>query len=129
MYGVPPFGYNYLSPSPPLFATPFVNSQNGAQNTDPFPLDFPPHNVSASNPVYRVQFRRGHADQRGPLFLLPQQRALYRKLHVFHSASDRTRGAVLTVSYAGNQGHHLLVLDPVNVGNPALCLSLSQPVK
>jgi hypothetical protein len=31
------------------------------------------------------------------------------------------------VSYAGNQGHHLLVLVPVNVGNPALCLSLSQP--
>jgi hypothetical protein len=31
------------------------------------------------------------------------------------------------VSYAGNQGHHLLVLVPENIGNPALCLSLSQP--
>jgi hypothetical protein len=38
-----------------------------------------------------------------------------------------TRNALLTVSYAGNQGHHLLVLLPVNAGNPALCLSLSQP--
>ena len=26
MYGVPPFGYNYLSPAPPLFATPFINA-------------------------------------------------------------------------------------------------------
>jgi hypothetical protein len=33
---------------------------------------------------------------------------------------------LLTVSYAGNQGHHLLVLAPENPGNPALCLSLSQ---
>jgi hypothetical protein len=33
----------------------------------------------------------------------------------------------LTVSYAGNEGHHLLVLVPANLGNPALCLSLSQP--
>jgi hypothetical protein len=30
------------------------------------------------------------------------------------------------VSYAGNEGHHLLVLVPQNQGNPALCLSLSQ---
>ncbi len=26
MYAVPPFGYNYLSPEPPLFATPFINA-------------------------------------------------------------------------------------------------------
>jgi hypothetical protein len=37
MYGIPPFGYNYLSPAPPLFATPFTNASNGAQNADPFP--------------------------------------------------------------------------------------------
>lgn len=42
MYGVPPFGYNYLSSSPPLFSTPFITASNGTQNTDPFPLNFPP---------------------------------------------------------------------------------------
>jgi hypothetical protein len=56
MYGVPPFGYNYLSPAPPLFATPFVNSGDGAQNADPFPLSFPPHNVSANNPFTAFDF-------------------------------------------------------------------------
>src|ERR1039458_10306277 len=35
--------------------------------------------------------------------------------------------ALATVSYVGNQGHHLLVDVPTNLGNPALCLSLSQP--
>jgi hypothetical protein len=35
-----------------------------------------------------------------------------------------TRDTVLTASYVGNQGHRLLTLLPVNVGDPALCLSL-----
>ena len=34
---------------------------------------------------------------------------------------------LLGVSYVGNQAHHLLVLEAANPGNPALCLSLSQP--
>jgi hypothetical protein len=34
---------------------------------------------------------------------------------------------LLNVSYVGNQAHHLLVLEAANPGNPALCLSLSQP--
>ena len=58
MYGVPPFGYNYLSPEPPLFSTPFINSANGAENTDPFPLNFPPHNVSADIPTLGSILRR-----------------------------------------------------------------------
>ena len=38
-----------------------------------------------------------------------------------------TPSIVLTTSYVGNEGHHLLVLLPTNVGNAQLCLSLSQP--
>jgi len=34
---------------------------------------------------------------------------------------------VFSASYVGNQGHRLLVLIEANPGNPALCLSLSQP--
>ena len=34
-----------------------------------------------------------------------------------------------TISYVGNQAHHLLVLESANPGNPALCLSLSQSSK
>jgi hypothetical protein len=35
-----------------------------------------------------------------------------------------TRNMVLTASYVGNQGHHLLTLVSANPGDPALCLSL-----
>jgi hypothetical protein len=34
---------------------------------------------------------------------------------------------LFSLSYVGNQAHHLLVLEAANPGNPALCLSLSQP--
>ena len=50
MYGVPPYGYNYISPAPPLFATPFITAANGVNNGQPFPQQFPPLNVSAANP-------------------------------------------------------------------------------
>ena len=34
---------------------------------------------------------------------------------------------VISASYVGNQGHRLLVMEEANPGDPALCLSLSQP--
>src|ERR1700744_1027419 len=50
MYAVPPFGYNYLSPQPPLLAQPFVNVADGGVQSNPYPLALPPHGVSRSHP-------------------------------------------------------------------------------
>jgi len=126
MYGVPPFGYNYLSPAPPLFATPFINAADGTQNTDPFPLSFPPHNVSASNPYSGFDWPAVTPIAADPYFYY-RNSVPYTENYMFSIQRQITKDALLTVSYAGNQGHHLLVLVPTNVGNPALCLSLSQP--
>ena len=126
MYGVPPFGYNYLSPAPPLFATPFINSANGAQNTDPFPLNFPPHNVSAQNPFTGFNFAAVTPISADPYFYY-RNSVPYTENYMFSIQRQIGDSALLTVSYAGNEGHHLLVLVPANLGNPALCLSLSQP--
>jgi Carboxypeptidase regulatory-like domain/TonB-dependent Receptor Plug Domain len=125
MYGVPPFGYNYLSPAPPLFATPFINAGDGAQNTDPFPLNFPPHNVSASNPFTAFNWAAVTPDSADPFFY-DRNTVPYTENYMFSIQRQIANQSLLTVSYAGNQGHHLLVLVPQNVGNPALCLSLSQ---
>ena len=38
-----------------------------------------------------------------------------------------TTNILLTMSYAGNQGHHILAVVSNNPSNQALCLSLSQP--
>jgi len=126
MYGVPPYGYNYLSPEPPLLATPFINSSNGVENTDPFPLKFPPHNVSASSPYMGFNFAAVTPISADPFFY--QRNAVpYTENFMFSIQRQLAKTALLTVSYAGNEGHHLLVLVPQNLGNTALCLSLSQP--
>ncbi len=126
MYGVPPFGYNYLSPQPPLLATPFINSANGTQNADPFPLRFPPHNVSAKNPDAGFDFGAVTPISADPYFYY-RNSVPYTESYMFSIQRQIRKNALLTISYAGNEGHHLLVLVPANLGNPALCLSLSQP--
>jgi len=126
MYGVPPFGYNYLSPAPPLFATPFITAANGSQNTNPFPLDFPPHNVSAQNPFTGFNFAAVTPISADPYFYY-RNSVPYTENYMFSLQRQIAGDTLLTVSYVGNEGHHLLVLVPTNVGNPALCLGLSQP--
>lgn len=126
MYGIPPFGYNYLSPAPPLLATPFITAANGSENTNPFPLDFPPHNVSAQSPYTAFNFGAATPISADPYFYY-RNSVPYTENYMFSLQRQIGGSALLTVSYAGNEGHRLLVLVPTNVGNPALCLSLSQP--
>ena len=124
-YGVPPFGYNYLSPAPVMMATPFTSASNGTQNTNPFPLAFPPHNVSAKNPDTNFNWPNVIPVSAFPAFgsnnVVP-----YAENYMF-SLQRELKNTLITVSYAGNQGHHLMLDVPANVGNPALCLALSQP--
>jgi hypothetical protein len=123
MYGVPPFGYNYLSPAPPLFANPFIAAADGTQNTDPFPLNFPPHSVSAANPYTSFDFVAATPISADPYFY-DRNTVPYTENYMVSIERQFFSSARLTVSYAGNQGHHLPVLLPQNVGNPQLCLSI-----
>jgi hypothetical protein len=122
----PPYGYDYTSFAPPLFATPFVTAASGANNGQRFPEPIPAFGASAQNPnssVYWAQylpitgvpsFFHGNVTPYSESYTLSVQREL-------------ARDTVLTASYVGTQAHHLLVLISANPGNPALCLSLSQP--
>ena len=112
MYGVPPFGYNYLSPAPPLFATPFITAASGAQNTNPYPLNYKAFDFSAVIPI--------SADP----YFYNRNSVPYTENYMFSIERQFFSSTRLTVSYAGNQGHHLLVLVPQNVGDPQICLSL-----
>jgi hypothetical protein len=124
MYGVPPFGYNYLSPSPPLFATPFVNAGDGVQNTDPFPLNFPPQNVSARNPFTGFDFSSVIPISADPYWYYKNV-VPYTENYMFSIQRQISMSALLTVSYVGNEGHHLIVTDQTNPGNPQLCMELA----
>jgi hypothetical protein len=126
MYAVPPFGYNYLSPEPPLFATPFINAADGGQETDPFPLTFPPHNLSAKNPYRSFAFPSVVPISADPYFY-DRNDVPYTENYMLSFERQISPSALLTISYVGNEGHHLLEEVSSNPGNAALCLSLSQP--
>jgi hypothetical protein len=125
MYGVPPFGYNYLSPEPPLFATPFINAADGNQNANPFPLTFPLHNISAGNPD-RQSFASVIPISADVSFYY-RNAVPYTENYMLSFERQITSKMLLTMSYVGNEGHHILAIVSNNPANQALCLNLSQP--
>jgi Carboxypeptidase regulatory-like domain len=123
MYSVPPFGFNYLSPGPPLMATPFITAATGFNNGQRFPFPFPPHSVSASHPDTSVNWANFVPLAADPFFYY-RNRVPYTDSYMFSLQRQLTSSTLLTVSYVGNQGHRILALVSANPGDPALCLSL-----
>jgi hypothetical protein len=124
MYSVPPFGYNYLSPGPPLLATPFITAASGFNNGQRFPFSFPPHNVSRSHPDASINWANFTPLAADPFFYY-RNRAPYINNYMFSVQRQIASQTLLTISYVGNQGHNILTIVPVNPGNPALCLSIA----
>ena len=124
MYAVPPFGFNYLSPAPPLLATPFITAATGVNNGQRFPFPFPSHSVSRTNPDTSVNWANFTPIAADPFFYY-RNRAPYTNNYMFSIQRQITGHTLLTVSYVGNQGHRILTLVSANPGDPALCLSLA----
>jgi hypothetical protein len=123
MYAVPPFGFNYLSPGPPLLATPFVTAATGVNNGQRFPFPFPSHSVSRTNPDTTVNWANFTPIAADPFFYY-RNRAPYTNNYMLSLQRQITGHTLLTISYVGNQGHRILTLVSANPGDPALCLSL-----
>jgi len=124
MYSVPPFGYNYLSPAPPLLATPFITAATGVNNEQRFPFPFPPHNLSPSNPDAAVNWSNFLPLSADPFFYY-RNRVAYIDSYMVSMQRQITAATLLTVSYVGNQGHHILTLVSADPGSASLCLSLA----
>ncbi|MCU1320568.1 MAG: Oar protein [Acidobacteriaceae bacterium] len=123
MYAVPPFGYNYLSPGPPLLATPFITAATGVNNGQRFPFPFPSKSASTSNPDTAVDWSNFLPLAADPFFN-HKNRPAYLSNYMLSFQRQITESGLLTVSYVGNQGHRILALVSVNPGDPQLCLSL-----
>jgi hypothetical protein len=82
--------------------------------------------VSRSNPGSNIDF-----SQFEPISATPGYKTTnttpYTESYMLSIQRQLNSNIVVAVSYVGNQSHHLLVLEAANPGNPALCLSLSQP--
>ena len=121
-----PYGTTYTSPAPPLFATPFITAANGQNHGQPFPYSFAPLNSSRRNPDSNVDWSTYEPISGIPGFDIHNQTPYTEEwsLSLERQAGPKT---VLNASYLGTSSHHQLVLIEPNPGNPALCLSLSQP--
>ncbi|MFZ0313228.1 MAG: carboxypeptidase regulatory-like domain-containing protein [Candidatus Korobacteraceae bacterium] len=124
--GNAPFGITYTSPAPPLFATPFTTASTGQFLGQPFPVALATGSASSSKPNANINW-----SQFEPIAGIPGYATTNRIPYVeeYMLSIERQLGpnTVLSAAYVGNQGHRLLVMIEANPGNPALCLSLSQP--
>jgi Carboxypeptidase regulatory-like domain len=124
--GNAPFGITYSSPAPPLFATPFITASTGQNQGQPFPVGLAKGEASSSNPDPNINW-----SQFEPISGIPgyatTNRIPYANEYMVSLERQLSRNTVLSASYVGSEGHHLLVLREANPGNPALCLGLSQP--
>ena len=121
-----PYGTTYTSPQAPLFATPFINASDGVDNGQPFPYKFAPLNTSASHPDNNVDWSTYE-----PISGIPgydtHNRTPYTEQFSLSIERQVGSGTVFDAAYVGSTTHHQRVLIAENAGNPALCLSLSQP--
>jgi hypothetical protein len=122
----PPYGSSYTSPAPPLFATPFISAADGAQHVQPFPLKFPPLNATRNHPNPNIDFSP-FLPQAGMTAPIPSNTYPYNENYFLSIERQLTPSTLFSISYAGSQAHHLLLIYSANPGNPALCLALSKP--
>ncbi len=121
-----PYGTTYTSPAPPLFATPFVTAADGTNYGQPFPYTFAPLNSSRSHPDGNIDWSAYE-----PISGIPgydvHNRVPYTEEWMLSIERQAGPDTVLSASYIGTSSHRQRVLIEPNAGNPALCLSLSQP--
>jgi len=109
-----------------LFAAPY-DLANGTPGVTPYPLTFPPLNAKAANPNTGVIFNNLYNPQSGMTAPPPWNTYPYTENYFFSIERQLPAQTMLSISYVGNEAHHLLGVYSANPGNPALCLALNQP--
>ena len=121
-----PYGTTYSSPAPPLFATPFTTAANGQNNGQPFPYTFARLNSSRSDPDPNIDWSTYEPISGIPGYDI-HNRTPYTEEWMLSIERQTGPNTVISASYVGTSSHRQRVLIEPNPGNPALCLSLSQP--
>ena len=130
--GDAPFG-NYTGQNEPTFAAPFTNRASGQSVQNLFPVAAPPKHFSAKNPASGppydtlAEFFTAFGTIGSSPAFYNKNKLPYAQNYELSLQRQITGSDLLTVSYVGTQGRRLLSSVSANPGNPALCLSLSQP--
>lgn len=123
--GDAPYGDFLFNGNSPGFGTPYEDRATGLTFQSPFPFVFPPAHVSAKNPDTTFDWASVEPLS-GALAFDPHN--VSPRSEQYDVSLQRQFGTktVLSASYVGNQGHHLVSEIEANPGNGALCLQLNQ---
>jgi hypothetical protein len=124
MAGDPPYGSTYTSPTPPLFADPFVNAADGVNNGQRFPLQLPPLGASPGKPDATVNWAQFEPISGMPGYD-PRDLSPYTEQYNLSIERQFDRSTLLTLGYVGSQAHRLLVMLPANPGIASRCLAIA----
>src|SRR6202790_2941087 len=124
--GNPPYGLTYTSPEAPVMATPFVGAFTGTNYIQQFPVNVPAYNVSPANPNPNVDWSR-YTPISGAGSVYPYNKTPYTMSPNLTIERQLGSNTLVSIGYIGSLSRHLLAVHSVSPGNPALCLSLSQP--
>jgi len=124
--GNPPYGLTYTSPEAPVMATPFVGALTGRKYVQQFPVNVPPYNVSPTNPDPNVDWSR-YTPISGAGSVYYKNKTPYTMSTNLTVERQLGSNTLVSIGYIGSLSRHLLAVHSVSPGNPALCLSLSQP--
>lgn len=120
----PPYGYDYTSLAPPMFADPFMLAGSGQSVLQPFPETIPPYGASPRHPDTNVNWSQYLPITGVPSFfhgnVVP-----YTENYTLTVEREIVTNTFLTAGYVGSQAHHQLVLLSANPGDPAKCLALN----
>ncbi len=121
----PPYGTTYASPAPPLFGQPFISAADGENFGQPFPYQFANEHASRQHPDTTLNWTFN------PISGIPgfdiRNRVPFTQEYMLSIERQAGRNTILSASYVGTSSHRQEVLIENNPGDPALCLSLSQP--
>jgi hypothetical protein len=137
--GDAPFG-DYTGQSSSTYAAPFTNRATGNSILNFFPIQPPPKNFSITNPATNacvpgqfcpydnlVDFLTAYGTIGSSPAFYSKNKSPYAENYELSIQRQITSSDLLTVSYVGTQGHHLLLALSANPGSPAACLALSTP--
>ena len=120
-----PYGFTYTSPAVPLFTMPFMDAQTGHSEGQRFPANLAPLTVSKSKPDSNIDWSQFEPISAVPGYS-PSNKTPYTEEYMLSWQRQIGAQTLISLTYAGNQAHRLLVLKAANPGDPALCLGLSQ---
>jgi hypothetical protein len=120
----PPYGYDYTSLAPPMFADPFVIATSGQSVLQPFPETIPPYGASLRHPDTNVNWSQYLPITGVPSFyrgnVVP-----YTENYTLTVEREIVANTFLSAGYVGSEAHYQLVLQSANPSDPAKCLALN----